>query len=181
MRPEIPYQLLRPAQLLLVRRKGWLGWFIRRVTDSRVNHVTMITRADEPALTIGSEDARGVTILPLQTFFEDDAVTGLVLMDDDLDDAQRQKVLAWAVTHHGDHYDFLQLVGIYARHRLPWLTPDQMLLDSTDKMICSEYVTRARLEVGRDLRPEGVCTGMVDPGMIHASLALTVIWQWWAA
>jgi hypothetical protein len=179
-RPVLPAALLRPGQILLVRRRSLLGWWIRWVTGAQVNHSTLIYSADTQ-MCIGAEDLDGVRLLRLAQFLADPAVTGLVLLEvPGLMPEQRRAVQTWALDHKGEAYDTLQLLGIYARHRVPFLTPSKLLLDSTDKMICSEFVVRAFQTIGVDLCPPGVCVGMVDPGMLHASPKLATVWEWWA-
>lgn len=186
-RPSIAELLpiAQPGQVLLVRRRGFLGWLIRRVTRSEYSHSALIDRTESGVVvTVEAADLAGVKALRLNAHLEDPGVTGLLLRDAALTPSERAAVMKAAWLRVGRGYDTLQLLSIYVRHRLPWLFGGRRALeanrlDQADRLICSELVTIAYQEgAGLSLAPEGVVTGNVDPGMLAVAPTLVDVWRW---
>jgi hypothetical protein len=189
-RPSVAELLpkIRPAQVLLVRREGLAGWLIRRVTRSEYSHVALLDRtASGIVVTVEAADFDGVKALRLESYLEDERVTGLQIRDRaTLTDDERSAIMRAAWLQVGSRYDALQLVGIYARWRLPWLfggrrrALSQNRLDARDRKICSELVTIAyHAGAGVCLAPDGVALGHVVPGHLADSPELTdQVWAW---
>jgi hypothetical protein len=176
----IPVEKIRPAQVLLVHRKGLLSWFIRRVTHSKWNHSALIegARHGDTLYTIEAYDLQGVRHCALQDYCEDPEVRGLAIYDDPtLTMEERWAICEYAEGLNARPYDTLQLLGIYLRLRIPFLRPNQNRLDSTDALICSELVGRSYREVKRDLCPPGVGMGCLAPGDLPQRL--TLVWEGW--
>jgi hypothetical protein len=186
-RPRIAevQSLLRPAQILLVRRKGLLGWAIRRVTNSDYSHAALIDCTESGVwITVEAADLSGVKAVRLVHYFYDPDVTGLLIRDRaDLAIEERQAIMETAWLRVGQKYDTAQLLGIYARRRLPWLfgpcPMEANRLDSRNRAICSELVTVATMEgIGEDLRPPGMAIGNVDPGSLAVTPKRQDVWKW---
>jgi hypothetical protein len=177
---------LAPAQLLFVRRRGALGWLIRRVTASTFNHVALIGQdASGVWITVEAADLCGVQARRLESTLEDPSVTGLLIRDGELTLEERMRIMQAAWLHVGEKYDVAQLVGIYARRRLPWLfggrrrALGENRFDHRDRLICSELVTLAWYAGARRcLAPPGVALGNVDPGTIAIAPGLHKVFAW---
>ena len=177
------------GQVLLVRRRGLVGWLIRRVTRSAWNHAALVDQTQSGVwVTVEASDNNRVTARLLTTHLHDQTVTGLLLRDSSLLTFQdRQRIMEAAWLQVGRRYDTLQLAGIYLRRRLPWLFGGSRCalaenrLDSRDRLICSELVTVAYLKgAGMRLAPEGVAVGNVDPGHLATTAKLFTVWSWQA-
>ena len=179
--------VLEPAQVLLIERRGWLSWLIRRTTHSRYSHATLIDRTESGILvTVEAADLRGVQALRMERFLEDPGVTGLLLRDSTaLTPWERQAVMRAAWLRVGRRYDGWQLVSIWLRRRLPWLFGGRKKalaanrFDSKDRLICSELVVVSFLEGAKlNLAPPHVAAGNVDPGHLAATPKLATLWRW---
>jgi hypothetical protein len=179
--------LLQPGQVLLVRRRGPIGALIRRVTGGDYNHVALVdVTAQGILITVEASDLDGVQAKRFEAYLEDESVEGLLLRDRPaLTPLERAAIMRTAWLRVGARYDTLQLVGIYTRHRLPWMfggpvhALDQNRLDDRDRLICSELVSLAYFHgAGMFLAPPSVSMGMVDPAHIQRSGALTDVWSW---
>ena len=173
--------------MLLIARRGWLGWLIRRVTRSPYSHVALVDRTAAGIwLTVEAADLDGVGAKRLESYLEDASVTGLLLRDSSiLSDQDRAEVMRAAWLRVGAGYDTLQLVGMYARRRMPWMFGGRARalagnrLDSARRLICSELVTVAYQQgAGFALAPPGVGAGMVDPGHLARTARLVDLWRW---
>lgn len=180
----IPPEILRPASVLLVHRRGWIGAAIRWVTRSEWNHAALIVgaRFAEDPWTIEAHDLEGVRHCTIREYTEDPAVLGLAVHDQplwrsDLTIHERDTIVEWAEARNGAAYDTAQLLGIYLRHRLPWASLDQNRLDDAGRMICSELVGRAYAAAGISLCPPGVGLGCLAPG--HLAETLEPVWEGW--
>jgi hypothetical protein len=180
----IPPEILRPASVLLVHRRGALGAAIRWVTRSPWNHSALIVgaRFGEAPWTIEAHDLEGVRHCTLRDYTEDPAVLGLAVYDrpvlrPDLTIAQRNTIVEWAEARNGAAYDTRQLLGIYLRHRIPGCSLAENRLDDAGRMICSELVGRAYAAAGLNLCPRGVGLGCLAPG--HLAETLVRVWEGW--
>ena len=174
--PEVP----RPAAVLLVHRRGWIGALIRWVTASPWNHAALIEGAKhgDEGTTIEAKDLSGVQHSTLRGYCEDPDVLGLAVYDrPDLTMAQRWAICEWADRHNGARYDTKQLLGIYLRRRLPLLHRWRNRLDNPDRPICSELVGRAYEAAGVSLCPPGVQIGCLAPSHLTETMQRT--WEGW--
>ena len=179
--------ILESGQVLLVARRGWFSWLIRRVTRSSFSHSGLIGKTEEGIIfTIEAADAEGVKALRFERYLEDPGVTGLLLRDSTvLTPWERAGIMRAAWLRIGARYDTKQLNGIWMRRRLPWLFGGKKKalaknrLDSRGSYICSELVTVAYLEGAKlTLAPPNVAVGNVDPGMLARSPKLVDRWRW---
>ena len=181
MIPPPPTHLLRSGQVILVRSGGVLGWLIRRVTG-QWNHAAMLDAMEPQApILLEARDLKGVAASGWTAWIAARTVQRLLVLDvPRMTDGERLNVLTWAYDHvnKGTRYDVLQLLGIYLRHRLPFLTPDRTLLDSETKMICSEYAARALASAGYDVTPDGIDVSITDPSMLESGGKLTPVCAW---
>lgn len=176
----IPPEILRPASVLLVHRRGWLGAGIRWVTRSTWNHAALIVGAKfcEVPWTIEAHDLEGVRHCTMQEYTEDPDVRGLAVYAwPDLADCLRDTIVDWAEARNGAAYDTAQLLGIYLRHRIPGLGRMRNVLDDQGRMICSELVGRAYDAAGLDICPPGVGLGCLTPGDLPWMLER--VWEGW--
>lgn len=177
---RIPPEILRPAAVLLVHRRGWIGAAIRWVTRSPWNHSALIEGAlhGDEAWTIEAHDLEGVRHCRIADYEQDPAVRGLAVYDrPDLRMPARYLICEWAESKNGAPYDTAQLLGIYARCRIPWLSQERNSLDAEGRLICSELVGRAYLKAGVDLCPPGIGLGCLAPG--HLTQTLVKVWESW--
>ena len=188
-RPTVPdlLPLLESGQVLLIARRGWLGWLIRRVTRSSFSHSALIGKTEEGIIfTVEAADAEGVKALRFERYLEDAGVTRLLLRDSTvLTPWERGAIMRAAWLRVGARYDMMQLVGIWFRRRLPWLFGGKKKalaenrLDSKGAYICSELVSVAYLEGAKiNLAPAHVAVGNIDPGMLARSIKLVDVWSW---
>ena len=176
----IPPEVLRPASVLLVHRRGWIGTAIRWVTWSGWNHAALIegARHGDAVLTIEAHDLDGVRHCSLDDYLRDPAVRGLAIYErPGLTIQQTRIILEWAEARNGASYDALQLLGIYLRCRIPWIGRDGNRLDACDRMICSELVGRAFDAAGVNVCPPGVGLGCLTPADLTRTL--TLVWETW--
>lgn len=176
----IPPDVLRPASVLLVHRRSWLGAAIRWVTRSPWNHAALLegARHGDECWTIEAADLDGVRHRRITDYEQDPTVRALAVYEwPGLTGAQRLAILEWAEARNGAKYDTRQLLGIYLRARLPGLSRARNRLDDAGRMICSELVGRALAAAGCDPCPPGVGLGCLTPGDLARTL--THVWDAW--
>jgi len=179
--------LLDSAQVLLVARRGWLSALIRRVTESRYSHSTLLGRTAEGVVyTLEAADADGVKALRFERYLDDESVTGLLIRDSSvLTPFERVRIMEAGWLRVEAKYDTWAIVGIYLRRRLPWLfggrkkaLAENRLADD-GKFFCSELVSVAYKEgASLNLAPPHVAIGNVDPGMLATTTKLRDVWRW---
>lgn len=171
-----PEEVLKPARIVCVAKTGLLGWLIRKVTKQQWNHVGLL---DPPDFVLEAKDLHGTCVTKTADFFNAKGIYRIGIYEiQGLNWETKMSIMVEAYKMTGQPYDVLQLLGIYFRHRLPFLTPDKVLLDSEKKMICSEFVLRACLKAGINLCPDGIAPGLVDPGMLVAHPRIKTVYLW---
>lgn len=181
MIPPPPAELIRSGQVMLVRSAGLLGWIIRWVTGPW-NHVALIDALEPNApILLEAKDLHGVCSSSWAAWIAARTVQCLLILDiPNATSGERLNALTWAYQHvkKGTRYDVMQLLGIYLRHRLPFLTPTRTILDSKSKMICSEYAARAWESAGYSVAPSGIDVSILDPSMLETGTTLVPICTW---
>jgi hypothetical protein len=145
------------GQIGLIRTRGPLGWLIRAVTRSPVNHVVV---AVDEVLCIGAEQ-HGARIRPISHFAH------VTWSRFDLTAEQISGIVAWCEAHEGAPYSWIDDAAIGLEQVLGGRTPRWLLrrLSATRTMQCAQladaaYVYGAGIQVFEDRR----YFGCVFPG-----------------
>ncbi|MEC5149163.1 hypothetical protein [Cryobacterium sp. GrIS_2_6] len=145
------------GQIGLVRTRGPLGWLIRAVTRSPVNHVVV---AVDEVLCIGAEKS-GARIRPMTHFGHIDWSSFA------LTDSERSGIVAWCEGIEGSPYSWIDDVAIGLEQIMHERTPRWLLrrLSATKTLQCAAladaaYVYGAGIQVFEDRR----YFGCVFPG-----------------
>ena len=171
-----PDEVLRPARIVCVAKKSLLGCLIRYVTGGPWNHCGLL---DPPVFVLEAKDLNGTTATKQEVFFDQKDIYKLGIYEvSNMNWESKMTTMAEAWKMQSKPYDTLQLLGIYLHKRFPFLTPHRMILDSEEKLICSEFILRAFEKAGINLIPENVHPGLVDPNMLvsHPRIKLVYLW-----
>lgn len=151
---------LAPGDFILVRSGGVVGWLIRAITRSSVNHAAII-RDDHTVLEARS---RGAVFTPW------DQYAGRVGLDVvgtarlPLTDEQRAKVPEVAEELEGTPYSFLDLLSVGALQYHIRLWPLRRILARQHRAICSQLVDEFLRRLGFSIYDDGRWPGDVTPG-----------------
>jgi hypothetical protein len=157
--------VIRPGDFGVARTRGVIGWLIRWVTASPVNHAFVCVAEGQivEARWRGAQ-AGHVRDYP-QAIWSDDAVP--------VTDAQRAAIAMAARSLTGRGYNFLDLVAIgLAQRRLGHEVTGRewwvQRLSTDNRLICSQLVDQAYLLAGVHLFADGRLPGLVSPGDLYA-------------
>lgn len=139
------------GDLLFVRRHGFIGWCIRRITSSRYNHVGVINYDYKTGVKTVIEAAfGGVREIPLDKYFQDierRVCKCAIYRFKVISDAQINGIIDFMSQKIDNKYDYLQLICL-ALFLLFHITRRIEPIDICDAWICSELVAEASESVG---------------------------------
>lgn len=165
--------LLRPAQVLLVSRRGFVSDAIRSVTASAWSHVALLGFSGPIIILLESTTRwRGVAAVKAETTFQDPTVQGLLIRDaPGFSEELRHRVIAAAWLQTGDQYDQGVNVDILWKKATGW----SGVLQKQHAKNCAEMVTRAFFLAGVPLLPR-----LADPTpqAFAETAALKDVWRW---
>lgn len=152
---------LKPADILLYRPKGFIGWAIAWRTFSNWAHVEVYVGG---GWAVASRDGRGVAQYPVR-FSE----LGRVIRPYETPNMVRGMDWFHAVAD-GQKYDFLAILRFIMPH---WITRDLDL----NRQICSAFAVRFLRNCGVDVVAKDCDADLVAPSDIAKSPATTLVWS----
>jgi len=151
---------LAPGDFILVRSNGVVGWLIRAITRSPVNHAAIV-RDDDTVLEARAKGAVFTAWSKYASRFGKDAVGTARLP---LTEAQRAKVPAVADQLEGTPYGFLDLLSVGLLQYHIRLSPLRTIVARQDRAICSQLVDEFLQRLGFSIYDDGRWPGDVTPG-----------------
>jgi hypothetical protein len=157
---DLQPEQLAPGDFILVRSKGAVGWLIRRVTRSPVNHAAIL-RDDQTVLEARPKGAVFTDWSQYASRVGKDVIGTARLP---LTEAQRTNVPEVAAHLEGTPYGFLDLlsVGLLQYHIRLW--PLRAIVAREDRAICSQLVDEFLQRLGFSIYDDGRWPGDVTPG-----------------
>lgn len=149
--------VLRPAQVLLVRRTGWISTMIAKVTASEWSHVALVAFSGEVVILIESTTRwKGVAAVKIETTIHDPTVSAWLLRDrTDLTEDDRRRIVNGAWLQSGDPYDHWVNLDVLWKK----VTGLPGVLDRRHAKNCAELVRRSfKLGWGLVLDPDEEAT-----------------------
>jgi hypothetical protein len=173
-----------PGQILLFSRNTpVLGDLIRHAQShwlppehAQWTHAMVDCWTSAPELIV-AEDLQGVRRVGLGHYVQDPLVQ--VIAAYDAPGVHITSMLQKAQALNSEAYATADLVRVYLARVLGWKAIDLSLLDSEDRVICSEFAARCLYAGGIDVRGGYRSFGLVTPGDLAANVRLhqAAIWH----
>jgi hypothetical protein len=157
--PMTPQQLA-PGDFILVRSGGVVGWLIRAITRSPVNHAAIV-RDDDTVLEARS---RGAVFTNWKKYASRVGVDVVGTARLPLTSEQRARVPEVAEQLEGIPYSFLDLLSVGALQYHVRIWPLRAIVARENRAICSQLVDEFLQRLGFSIYSDGRWPGDVTPG-----------------
>lgn len=135
------------GSLILVRNKGFVGYLIRKVTNSYWNHVGIV---EDDKTIIESTFKNGVVRTDLNDFINDSKAKKLefaLYRIKDISNEQIDTIVKFVSDRIGHKYDFFQFISLFFMFLLR-VTRRIEPIDNTNKWLCSELIAEGAYQAG---------------------------------
>ena len=150
-------KIIRPGDILLYDRSGWMNAFIRFKRGEKFSHAAI---ASQPGFVLEAIQGDVLDERPIRW----DGLAGIYRLTEDFD---YEAGYDWFLTVRGQGYDWVGLLS-FAFAKFQGRT--------NHKMFCSEFVARFFAKLGRPLFSPITDADAVSPGMIPYSPFVKEVW-----